>query len=284
MTASPVLSIVLPVYNQADHLAAIVQEYRRELDRLRRPCELILVPNGCRDRSVEIAHRLADAHGDVRVAEASRPGWGHAVRWGIAVARGEIVGYTNLARTSAADLTLLAIYATAYPEVVVKANRKIREGMSRRLGALLYNLECRALFDLSCWDINGTPKFFPRRFDRLLALRRDDDLLDLEFAVTCRTAGYPLIEVPIFSTRRHGGRSTTRLTSAIRLYLGALAMRCGPITTGTGAIPHRSRARGGTVGASIERCSQRGRADRGGTCLRVSAFRWSCRGSTNTSF
>ncbi len=232
MIAAPVLSIVLPIYNQADHLAAIVEEYRRELDRLRVPKELILVPNGCRDRSAEIAHALEDAHGDVRVAEAPRAGWGHAVRWGVAAARGEIVGYTNLARTSAADLTLLAIYATAYPEVVVKANRKIREGARRRLGSLLYNLECRALFDLSYWDINGTPKFFPRRFDRLLALRRDDDLLDLEFAVACRTAGYPLIEVPIFSARRHGGRSTTTLTSAMRLYLGALAMR-----RGTGPVP-----------------------------------------------
>jgi hypothetical protein len=54
----------------------------------------------------------------------------------------------------------------------VKANRKIRDHWSRRLGSLLYNLECRALFDLSVWDVNGTPKVFPRSCDRAAQLTR----------------------------------------------------------------------------------------------------------------
>jgi hypothetical protein len=92
------------------------------------------------------------------------------------------------------------------------------------LGSLLYNLECRALFDLSYWDINGTPKVFPRQFDPLLRLQREDDLIDLEFCVTCRQQQLPVIEVPILTATRHGGASTTRLGSAMRLYAGARRM------------------------------------------------------------
>ena len=51
---------------------------------------------------------------------------------------------------------------------VIKASRKIRENWKRRLGSLLYNLECRALFDLPYWDINGTPKVFGRHFIPLI--------------------------------------------------------------------------------------------------------------------
>ena len=94
----------------------------------------------------------------------------------------------------------------------------------RRIGSLLYNIECRALFDLSVWDINGTPKIFPASFAKLRALSRDDDLLDCEFNVACRTNGYPTIEVPILATERHGGRSTTNLASAMRMYVGAWSM------------------------------------------------------------
>ena len=72
--------------------------------------------------------------------------------------------------------------------------------------------------------MNGTPKVFPRSFDRLLALTRDDDLIDLEFLAVCRREGYPVLEVPIFSGKRHGGDSTTRLASALRLYSGAYRM------------------------------------------------------------
>jgi len=71
---------------------------------------------------------------------------------------------------------------------------------------------------LSFWDINGTPKVFPRRFDKLLALREPGDLIDAEFGVVCRRESYPMLEVPIFSSRRHGGESTTGYGSALRMY------------------------------------------------------------------
>ncbi len=214
-------SLVLPVYNQADHIGEAVQQYRDVLARIPNPFELILVPNGCRDASVAVCEELAAAYPEVRVQASERGGWGLSVRLGLSVARGEVLGFANSARTGPEDLLLLTLYAVAYPNVVVKANRKIREGWQRRLGSLLYNLECRNLFDLSQWDVNGTPKIFPRKFEKLLHLTRDDDLLDAEFNVICRREGYPMIEVPIFSTRRHGGRSTTNYRSALRLYWGA---------------------------------------------------------------
>jgi hypothetical protein len=147
------------------------------------------------------------------------------VRCGIAESRGDLLCYTNSARTTGEDLRLLLRVGLAMPDMVVKANRKIRSGKRRRAGSLLYNLEARALFDLPVWDINGTPKVFPRAFDALLGLTRNDDLIDLEFLAVCKQRGYRVIEVPIYSSRRHGGASTTKLRSAARLYLGALGVR-----------------------------------------------------------
>lgn len=219
------VSIILPVYNQADHIEQIVSEYEAALTRLPTPHELLLVVNGSRDRSLAVCQELAATYDTVRVVSSTQGGWGLAVKLGLAAARGDILAYTNSARTSPADLLLLLLYTVAYPNVVVKANRKIRDHWRRRLGSLLYNLECRSLFTLSNWDINGTPKVFPRRFEKLLELTRDDDLIDLEFIATCRSQGYPVIEVPIFSTRRHGGTSTTNYRSALRMYWGAYALR-----------------------------------------------------------
>jgi hypothetical protein len=164
---------------------------------------------------------MAAEHPSVVVSASEAPGWGRAVKHGLRLARGDVLCYTNSARTAPQDLTLLLLYGAGHPGVVIKANRKIREHWRRRLGSLLYNMECRALFDLSYWDINGTPKVFPRAFAKLLALTRDDDLIDLEFNIVCRREGYPMIEVPIFSQRRHGGRSTTTIPSALRMYWGA---------------------------------------------------------------
>lgn len=215
------VSIVLPVYNQADHIAAIVEEYEASLARVQDPHETLLVVNGSRDDSLAVCQSLAEKHPALRVLHSESGGWGLAVKLGLREARGDLLCYTNSARTNPKDLVLLVLYAITSPGVVVKANRKIRDSWMRRLGSLLYNLECRALFDLSYWDVNGTPKVFPRQFDRLLALSRDDDLIDAEFNVICRREGYPVLEVPIFSKRRHGGKSTTNIRSAVKMYWGA---------------------------------------------------------------
>jgi glycosyltransferase involved in cell wall biosynthesis len=219
------LSVVLPIYNQADHIQAVVDEYEQALARLPHPHELLLVVNGSRDDSLAICEELASRYASVRTFSSAQAGWGRAVKLGLQEARGTLLCYTNTARTTAADLVLLLLYAVANPGVVVKANRKIRDNWIRRLGSLLYNLECRALFDLSYWDINGTPKVFPRACARLLRLISDDDLIDAEFSIVCREENYRVLEVPIISRGRHGARSTTGLRTAYRLYTSVFRLK-----------------------------------------------------------
>ncbi len=217
-------SIILPVYNQADHIEAVLAEYAGALARQPYDHEFILVVNGSRDRSLEVCQALAARDTRLHVLHSDTGGWGLAVRMGLAESRGDLVCYTNSARTSAQDLMLFLLYATANPGVVIKANRRIRESAQRRIGSLLYNIECRVLFDLAYWDINGTPKVFPRSFDRLFVLERNDDLIDLEFNTVCRRESYPVLEVPILSVRRHGGKSSTNYLSAVHMYWGAFRL------------------------------------------------------------
>jgi glycosyltransferase involved in cell wall biosynthesis len=220
------VSIVLPVHNQADHIEPLVGEYMEALEGLPIGYELILVPNGCRDDSASVCARLSDASaGAVQTVELERSGWGAAVRAGLKEATGEQLCFTNSARTPPQLLAVAVTFANVYPNVVVKAQRTIRDNRRRRVGSLVYNLECRVLFDLSTWDINGTPKIFPRSFRRLLELTRDDDLLDAEFVAVCRRERYPIVEIPALVTVRHGGRSTTSLRSAVRMYTGAFRLR-----------------------------------------------------------
>jgi glycosyltransferase involved in cell wall biosynthesis len=194
------------------------------LDQLPVSYEVLLVTNACRDRSPEVCRKLASSLYGIRSINTEKGGWGHAVKLGLAEAAGDLLCYTNSARTGPEILRLLLLYAISYPQVVIKANRKIRDNWRRRLGSLVYNLECRALFDLPTWDINGTPKVFPRVFDKLLCLTRDDDLIDAEFNAICRREGYQVIEVPVLSTRRHGGKSTTNYASALKMYWGAIEL------------------------------------------------------------
>jgi glycosyltransferase involved in cell wall biosynthesis len=220
------VSVILPVYNQADHIGAVFEEYLPLLDQLRLPYELLPVVNGPRlDRSLEICRDYSKRFAAIRTLCTDQGGWGCAVRHGLAHARGDLLCYTNSARTTGKDLLLMITYGAIHSDCVIKANRKIRENKRRRLGSLIYNLECRALFDLAYWDVNGTPKVFSRSMQPLLNLSRNDDLIDLEFNVICSREGYQVLEIPIFSSSRHSGKSTTNVMSAIRMYWGAFQLR-----------------------------------------------------------
>jgi glycosyltransferase involved in cell wall biosynthesis len=219
-------SVVLPVYNQVDHIETVLLEYLKAVERLDFPTEILPVINGPRrDKSLEICRSIERQHSRVRTLCIDQGGWGRAVRHGLAQAAGDLICYTNSARTTAKDLVLMLLYGSVHDDCVVKANRKIRENWRRRLGSLLYNLECRYLFDLAYWDINGTPKVFPRSFAPLMELREDGDLIDLEFNAICRRLDYQVLEVPIFSKTRHSGKSTTNWRSAYRMYTGAYQLK-----------------------------------------------------------
>lgn len=217
-------SVVLPFYNQVDHVEPLVERFMGAVAELPFEVEFILVPNNCSDGTTEVCLELVSSHPGVRIVELAEGGWGRAVRAGLDAAEGDLLCYTNSARTSTEMLVLSLLFASVHPDVVVKANRRVRDSLVRRLGSLIYNLECRMLFDLPQWDINGTPKVFPSSKASLRALERNDDLIDLEFVARCQREGHRILEVPLLATERHSGQSTTKLSSALRLYIGAVRM------------------------------------------------------------
>jgi len=220
----PAVSVVLPVYNQADHIDNIVTGYLEALDNLRHSVELVLVVNGDRDGSWDRCQGLAERYAAVQALENRQPGWGRAVKTGLSVSRGQLLCYTNSARTSAHILALHIMLAMANPGLVIKANRRLRHPFVRRMGSVFYNVQCRTLFDLPVWDVNGTPKVFRREALQALDLKEDGDLIDLELVVKCKLLGLQMLEVPIVSEVRHGGESTTNYASAIKMYWGAFCM------------------------------------------------------------
>ena len=215
-------SLILPFYKQTSSLLNTIAQYEKALTKFPGRYEMILVMNGMPEAEAaqlpwEELHRWQT----VKVLVSEKAGWGLAVKLGLQAAKGETICFLNSARTSPADLLAALLFSWANPNTVLKVDRKIRDNILRRVGSFLYNIECRMLFDLSYWDINGTPKIFPRKFAKLLDLKQENDLLDLEFNIICRRENYPILEIPTFSVKRQGGVSTTTWRSAVKLYVGA---------------------------------------------------------------
>jgi glycosyltransferase involved in cell wall biosynthesis len=100
------VSLVLPCRNQADHIGAILPRYVEALAASGTPFELVVVPDASADATAEVVAELARREPRLRVVENPQGGWGRSVRTGLDAARGEVLAYTNTARTDPAVLPM----------------------------------------------------------------------------------------------------------------------------------------------------------------------------------
>lgn len=223
------LSVVAPcLATEATRLAPVIEGYRQGLSALSAAVELIVVTDGHRPpvtpedgSSVTIRH-----------VTATGGGWGRAVRAGLDESTGKTLCYLNPAKASPPVLLEAVTSGLLFRDAVVRVNRRTRDSLRQRIGSLAFNIECRLMLDLSVWDVNGTPKVFPRTFDRLLTLSSDDELIDAEFTVVCQQAGYPVIELPVHAAApvADGARATSVVT-ALRLYANVRQLRSAASAT-----------------------------------------------------
>src|SRR5829696_679743 len=136
------VSVIVPIWKQADQIEGVVDDYCVNLASLGCRYELLLVVNGSPDGSLDVSRRAAQAHPDVHVLALSTAGWGTAVKAGLQAAAGDLLCYTNSARTRGADRAKVSAYAAGNPGTVRKATRRLRDGLMRRAGSLLFNAEC----------------------------------------------------------------------------------------------------------------------------------------------
>ena len=218
------LSVILPCRNQGDHIGGVLESWLPALSATGRTFEIIAVPNACTDNTPDAARKAAGRHPEIRVVENPRGGWGLSVLTGLRAAQGEILCYTNSARTNPAVISpLLDLYLANAP-CCVKVARVKRGAPLREAGSALFNLEARLFFGVGTHDVNGTPKMFPRSLFENITLESNGDLLDLELMALIRRMGMQVVEHRVEGFVRHGGKSSTNWRTAIRMFAESRAL------------------------------------------------------------
>src|ERR1051326_3874211 len=86
------ISVILPVSNQASQIGSTLRDYISEVVQLTTPFELLPVVHGQqRDDSLEICRSLSDADPRVRTLQVQTEGWGRAVQLGLRDCRGTVI-------------------------------------------------------------------------------------------------------------------------------------------------------------------------------------------------
>jgi glycosyltransferase involved in cell wall biosynthesis len=199
--AHPLLSVVVPAYNEEATIGAVVEK----LLTVPRLLEVVVVDDCSTDRTHEIARTLAAAHPQVKLARhASNRGKTEALRTGFRLTRGEIVIIQDAdLEYDPAEIPLVILPIVNDLADVVYGSRFLVRRATRvlyfyhYLGNKFLTFLSNTLTNLNMTDIETGYKAF--RGDIIRQMRITSDGFGFEVEVTAKVAklGCAVYEVPI---------------------------------------------------------------------------------------
>jgi glycosyltransferase involved in cell wall biosynthesis len=226
MTAQPApgfvprLSYFFPAHNEEANLADLVAEALVELPTLAAEFEIVIVNDGSRDRTREIADELTARHpGVVRaVHHATNLGYGAALRTGFRAARHDLVAFTDGDRQfKVADLGRLTarLAAADQPDVVVGYRIRRADPIVRTLYARLYRLANLVFYGLRVRDVDCACKVFRREALSGIRVVSGGAFFSAELLIKLRRRGRRMVEVGVPHYPRTAGSPTGARPSVI---------------------------------------------------------------------
>ena len=164
MDRLPSISAFFPAYNEEANVAAMVERFTAVLPKIADDYEIIVVNDGSRDRTKEIADGLAAADPHVRVVHHQQNrGYGGALKSGFSAARKAYVFFTDGdGQFDVAEIANLLPYVPQF-DVVIGYRIDRAEGGLRRVNAGAWNFLVRRLFGIPSRDVDCAFKLFDRR-------------------------------------------------------------------------------------------------------------------------
>jgi dolichyl-phosphate beta-glucosyltransferase len=231
----PVLSLVIPAYNEADRLPPSLERVRAHLDSTGEEYEVIVVDDGSDDATAAVAQRVAQSWPQLEVVVLSQnTGKGGAIRAGILRARGEHRGFSDAdLSTPIEDLPRLrsrlsgrchvAIASRAAPgaRIAVRQERR-RELMGKTYNRILRLVALPGIRDSQCGFKVFTADAAVSCFEPLRTMRFG---FDAEVLVRARRMGWEIAEVPVSGWRHVEASRVHPLRDSSRMLLDLLLLR-----------------------------------------------------------
>jgi glycosyltransferase involved in cell wall biosynthesis len=227
VTTRPELSILYPVFDEAENLALLIEETLACAPRIVSSFEVIVVDDGSRDGSDAVLERASAADPRIRVVRHARnQGYGAALRSGLRAARGRLIFFTDAdLQFDLDELADLLAHADEF-DVVAGYRAPRQDPWGRRVLALGWGALVRAVFGLRVRDIDCAFKLFRREVIDAIPIASVGAFVNTEILLRAQRAGFRIHQVPVsHRPRRHGRQSGARPRVILRALLEVARFR-----------------------------------------------------------
>lgn len=207
-------SLVMPMYNEESIAEKVIKDIQEVFDQKKLDYELVIVKNGCKDKTGEIIDRLARKDARIKpVLVEVNQGYGWGVISGLNAATSQIIGYIDGDGQVPPEDIIRVLKGFENPsEIFCKGIRYQRgDGWKRILASFGYNGIFKIMFCSTARDINGKPKFMKKDLYDSLELKSKDWFVDPEIIIKVLHKGYKPKEIIVHFDERKKGKSNVSL-------------------------------------------------------------------------
>jgi dolichyl-phosphate beta-glucosyltransferase len=228
MREQPLLSVIIPAYNEESRLEPTVRDAVDYFRAVSRAAEIIVVDDGSRDGTSDLTRRLAAEFPEVRLIRlAANSGKGYAVRTGVVNAHGRLVlfmdadGATPIAEYERLEEAItngaaIAIGSRALRGHGVRVRARLyRRVIGRLFHGLVRTLTVRGIADTQCGFKLFRGDVAHELFSRM---RMKGFSFDVEVLLMAQQRGHRIAETPVNWTHKPGSRVNLVRDSARMAY------------------------------------------------------------------
>lgn len=212
------ISIIIPAYKAEKFIQKDLLRIKGVLDEIRYSYEIICVVDGKVDNTFDSAKKVAKKHSQIKVVGyLTNLGKGHAVRYGMAKSKGDVVAFIDAGfDINPNGISMLLEHFKWYDaDIIVGSKRhpvsKVRYPWQRKILSFGYQLLVRILFNINVRDTQVGLKFFRREVleKTLPRLLVKAFAFDIEILAVANYLGFTRIyEAPVQMKGEFGGAST----------------------------------------------------------------------------
>jgi len=205
----PSLSIFFPCYNEEANVETTTLAALRTGCRICDDLEVIIVNDGSRDRTGEIAERLAAEHRQVRAVHNNpNQGYGGALQRGFRAATKEWVFYTDGDGQFDFEEIDSLLPLLKRHDIVSGYRLDRRDSLVRKINAFAWTSLVNVVFRLRLRDIDCAFKLYPRRLFDEIEMKSKGALIDAEILARAKRLGYSIAQVGVHHYPRTAGDQT----------------------------------------------------------------------------
>lgn len=225
---NPTLSIIIPVLNEADNIAPLLERTHASLTQYHGRYEIVFVDDNSSDATADIIESLTDMYPIRLYKKQGEQGKAQSLLEGFAHARGDILCMidADLQYPPEAIAPMVHIVDTTMAQVVISRRARNNSGFVRKLSTKVYNLVfARILLGLD-YDTQAGLKVFRRAVIEKITIDPSPWSFDMEFIVRSLQKGYTLYSYDIdFMSRQAGKGKISLVPATIELVKAALKIR-----------------------------------------------------------